>query len=161
MALPWSEQSILLDVFRDELTTVQELEALQHPVESSGTWAPDELLGKKTEDELVTEFQAALARAYGYLAGNDGVAAPGPSTAAAALVEIDTEKVEFDTTGMTRAEQASFGRYGAARLTGAPIVDPPRAADTRILLREDMPFFIALGFLKIFQTGSGDYWAFD
>ena len=70
-------------------------------------------------------------------------------------------KEQLDTAAMPRAEQASLDRCGAARLAGAPIVDPPRAADARVLLREDMPFYIALGFLKIFQTGHGDYWAFQ
>jgi hypothetical protein len=157
--LPWSEQSTILDALRDELTTVQELQALQHPVESSGTWAPDELLGKKTEDELVTEFQAELSKAYSSLAGDGGASAQGPTAPSGA--EIEAEKEQLDTSAMTRAERASLERYGAARLVGAPIVDPPRAADTRVLLREDMPFYIALGFLKVFQTGSGDYWAFE
>lgn len=92
--LPWGEESSLLDVLRDELTTVQELEALQHPVESSGTWAPVELLGKKTEDELVTEFQADLVRTYGSLTGSVGAAAPG-AAAAAAPVEIEAEKTSL------------------------------------------------------------------
>ena len=158
--LPWNEQSSLLDVLRDELTTVQELEALQHPVESSGTWAPDELLGKKTEGELITEFKEDLVRAFPELEAEGGAAAPEPA-AVSAPADIEVEKDAFDTAAMTRAEKASLERYGAARLAGAPLVDPPRAADTRIILREDTPFYISLGFLKIFQTGSADYWAFD
>jgi hypothetical protein len=161
--IQWNEQSSLLDVLRDELTTVQEMEALQHPVEASGTWAPDELLTKKTEDQLVTEFQNDLNKTFGSLIAPDGAVASDPADDAAApsSAEINAEQKEFDTAGMTRQERASLERYGAARLAGAPIVRPPQAADTRILLREDMPFYMSLGFLKIFQTGRGDFWAFE
>ena len=161
--IQWNEQSSLLDVLRDELTTVQELEALQHPVESSGTWAPDELLTKKTEDQLVAEFQDDLNKAFGSFVIPESVEAPGPSDDASppSSAAVRTEQKQFDTTAMTRPEQASLERYGAARLAGVPIVDPPKAADTRVLLREDMPFYMALGFLKIFQTGRGDFWAFE
>ena len=39
-------------------------------------------------------------------------------------------------------------------------MDPPRVRDTRQLVREDTPFYIAAAFTKIFQTGAGDYWAY-
>ena len=51
------------------------------------------------------------------------------------------------------------GVYGS--LLSTPIVNPPRVDDGRTLLREDTPFYIALGFLKVFQTGDADYWAFE
>ena len=40
-------------------------------------------------------------------------------------------------------------------------MDPPQATDVRQVVREDTPFYIALAFLRIFQTGAGDYWAFE
>ena len=39
--------------------------------------------------------------------------------------------------------------------------DPPSISDSRALIPEDTPFYISLAFLKIFQTGAGDYWAFE
>ena len=60
---------------------------------------------------------------------------------------------------MTPAERAALRMYGAARMRTVPIVDPPRAGDTRQMVREDTPYYMTLAFLNIFQTGQGDYWA--
>ena len=60
---------------------MQELEALQHPLESSGTWAPDELLTKKTEDQLVAEFQDDLNNAFGSFGTPESVAGARPCRA--------------------------------------------------------------------------------
>ena len=51
-------------------------------------------------------------------------------------------------------------RHGAGRVEGLPIVDPPTVQSRNQLIREDQPFYIAAGFLKLFPLGHGDYWAY-
>ena len=150
--IDWQGESTLLDALRDEITTVFEVEAKAQPIETSGTWAPDDHSTKQSEEHLLDELRSEL-RGF---CGDSGDGANAPSEVDVAVTAID----EFETTNITPAERASLQMYGAARLAGAPIVDPPRAENTRQLLREDTPFYIALAFLKIFQTGAGDYWAF-
>ena len=133
----------ILDVLRDEVTALFEMEAMEHPVESSGTWAPDDVEHSKTQEQLIDEFYTELHAK--------------PSEAHGRGSEL---AAQVDLKHMTPAERASLAKYGAARARGAPIVDPPRAGDTRQLVREDTPYYISLAFLKIFQTGHGDYWAF-
>ncbi len=66
---------------------------------------------------------------------------------------------EFDTSRMDTKEKAIVSRFEAARAKGAPILDPPRLENTRRMVREDTPWYISAAFVKIFQTGEGDYWA--
>ena len=54
---------------------------------------------------------------------------------------------------------ASLQRHGAGRVAGLPIVDPPTVLSRNVLIREDHPYYIAAGFLKLFPLGQGDYWA--
>lgn len=54
---------------------------------------------------------------------------------------------------------ASLKRHGAGRVEGLPIVDPPTVLSRNQLIREDHPYYIAAGFLKLFPLGHGDYWA--
>ena len=37
----------------------------------------------------------------------------------------------------------------------------PQIEDSKTLVREDTPWYISAAFPKIFQTGEGDYWAFE
>eukprot|EP00959_Pyramimonas_sp_CCMP1952_P042888 897453-Pyramimonas_sp.AAC.1 len=62
---------------------------------------------------------------------------------------------------MDRRERGIWERFQAARAKGAPILDPPALADTRQLVREDTPWYISAAFVKIFQTGEGDFWAYE
>ena len=126
--LDWEGDRPLLEVLRDEVTAAVEAKAFAQPIESSGTWDPDQLRDRKNEGEMLEELKSELARKY-------------------------------DTSNLTRQERASLQQFQAARLAGAPIRPPPRVDNTRELIREDTPFYITLGFLKIFQTGAGDYWA--
>ena len=50
-------------------------------------------------------------------------------------------------------------RFGAARVPGLPILDPPTVQSRNQLIREDQPYYIAAGFIKLFPLGLGDYWA--
>ncbi len=50
----------ILDVLRDEVTALFEMEAMEHPVESSGTWAPDDVEHSKTQEQLIDEFYTEL-----------------------------------------------------------------------------------------------------
>ncbi len=61
---------------------------------------------------------------------------------------------------MERRERYIFKTYLANRAPGQVIVDGPRLSDTKTLVREDTPFYMAAAFVKIFQTGEGDYWAY-
>ena len=54
---------------------------------------------------------------------------------------------------------ANLKRHGAGRVEGLPIVDPPTVLSRNQLIREDHPYYIAAGFLKLFPLGHGDYWA--
>ena len=54
---------------------------------------------------------------------------------------------------------ASLKRHGAGRVEGLPIADPPTVLSRNQLIREDHPYYIAAGFLKLFPLGHGDYWA--
>ena len=66
---------------------------------------------------------------------------------------------EFDTKNMSAKQKAEFKSFGAARKAGAPMTDPPRV-DAKRMVREDTPWYISAAFVKIFQTGAGDYWAY-
>ena len=50
-------------------------------------------------------------------------------------------------------------RQAAGRVPGLPILDPPTVASVNSLIREDQPYYIVAGFLKIFPLGKADYWA--
>ena len=54
---------------------------------------------------------------------------------------------------------ANVKRHGAGRVEGLPIIDPPTVLSRNQLIREDHPYYIAAGFLKLFPLGYGDYWA--
>lgn len=61
------------------------------------------------------------------------------------------------------AELASSGpvmetpRCNGSRV-GDPILDPPTASRNQ-LIREDQPYYIVAGFVKLFPPGRGDSWA--
>ena len=44
-------------------------------------------------------------------------------------------------------------------MKGVPILDPPTVSSRNELIREDQPYYIVAGFVKLFPLGSGDYWA--
>ena len=55
-----------LDVLRDELTGVQELEAFtREPAEHSGTWDPDNHEGRRAEQDLLGEYYDELRETHG------------------------------------------------------------------------------------------------
>ena len=56
------------------------------------------------------------------------------------------------------SNKSSIHRFGAARVTGVPILDPPTVSWKNQLIREDQPHYIVAGFVK-FPLGHGDYWA--
>ena len=55
--------------------------------------------------------------------------------------------------------QGSLARHAAGRVPGLPILDPPTVQSVNVLIREDQPYYIVAGFLKIFPLGKADYWA--
>ena len=57
------------------------------------------------------------------------------------------------------SNKSSIRRFGAARLKGVPILDPPTVSSRNQLIREDQPYYIVAGFVKLFPLGCGDYWA--
>ena len=57
------------------------------------------------------------------------------------------------------SNKSSIHRFGAARVTGVPILDPPTVSSKNQLIREDQPYYIVAGFVKLFPLGHGDYWA--
>ena len=136
----WSENQ-LLDVMRDEVTAVVEADVFRQPIESSGTWDPDQLADRKSEAELFGELKRDLR--------------------AKCRSTLEAEIEEFDTKNLNNVDREALHKYKAARLEGAPIVAPPLVEDVRKLVREDAPYYMTLGFVKIFQTGEGDYWAFE
>ena len=50
-------------------------------------------------------------------------------------------------------------RFGAARVKGVPILDPPTVSSRNQIIREDQPYYIVAGFVKLFPLGLGDFWA--
>ena len=44
-------------------------------------------------------------------------------------------------------------------MQGVPILDPPTVASRNQLVREDQPYYIVAGFVKLFPLGQGDFWA--
>ena len=60
---------------------------------------------------------------------------------------------------MSTSNRSSIRRFGAARVQGVPILDPPTVSSTNQLIREDQPHYIVAGFAKLFPLGQGDYWA--
>ena len=48
--LEWKGDNDVLDVLRDEVTAALEAEAFAQPIESSGTWDPEQLTNRKTEN---------------------------------------------------------------------------------------------------------------
>ena len=54
---------------------------------------------------------------------------------------------------------SSIQRFGAARVKGVPILDPPTVSSRNQLIREDQPYYIVAGFVTLFPLGHGDYWA--
>ena len=57
------------------------------------------------------------------------------------------------------SSKSSIRRFGAARVKGVPILDPPTVSSRNVLIREDQPYYIVAGFVKLFPLGCGDYWA--
>ena len=57
------------------------------------------------------------------------------------------------------SSKSSIRRFGAARVKGVPILDPPTVSSRNQLIREDQPYYIVAGFIKLFPLGLGDYWA--
>ena len=55
--------------------------------------------------------------------------------------------------------KSTIHRFGAAHRQGYPILDPPVVQSRNQLIREDQPYYIAAGFVKLFPLGEGDYWA--
>ena len=47
VVLEWKSDNDVLDVLRDEVTAALETEAFAQPIESSGTWDPDQLTNRK------------------------------------------------------------------------------------------------------------------
>ena len=46
--------------------------------------------------------------------------------------------------------KSSIHRFGAARVTGIPILDPPTVSWNNQLIGEDQPYYIVVGFVKLF-----------
>ena len=57
------------------------------------------------------------------------------------------------------SSKSSIRRFGAARVKGVPILDPPTVSSRYQLIREDQPYYIVAGFVKLFPLGLGDFWA--
>ena len=57
------------------------------------------------------------------------------------------------------SSKSTIRRFGAARVKGVPILDPPTVTSTNQLIREDQPYYIVAGFVKLFPLGQGYYWA--
>jgi hypothetical protein len=141
----------LIDVLRDEFTAVLETEAWNNVFEQSGTWQPDGLEGKQSETDMISMYHDELANTVG---------------SASARVEpvntVDTrpvwQQVPSDTIAST--QRSMLNKFGAARVSKSTILEPPWSENGRTLIREDSPWYIVAAFPKIFQTGSGDYWAF-
>ena len=57
------------------------------------------------------------------------------------------------------SSKSSIKRFGAARVKGVPILDPPTVSSRNQLIREDQPYYIVAGFVKLFPLGLGDFWA--
>ena len=57
------------------------------------------------------------------------------------------------------SNKSTIRRFGAARAQGVPILDPPTVASRNQLVREDQPYYIVAGFVKLFPLGYGDFWA--
>ena len=55
------------------------------------------------------------------------------------------------------SNKSTIHRFGAARVKGAPILDPPTVTSRNQLIREDQPYYIVAGFVKLFPLGQGDY----
>eukprot|EP00435_Cladocopium_sp_Y103_P049427 s1595_g14.t3 len=62
---------------------------------------------------------------------------------------------------MQDGSDVSLRRFGAARVSGLPILDPPTVRSRNQLIREDQPYYIAAGFVKLFPSGTGDFWAHE
>ena len=62
--IEWEGQDDMLQVLRDELATTHHVDALQHPVEESGTWAPDDCVNNKRSSELMGEMRRDLLEAF-------------------------------------------------------------------------------------------------
>ena len=52
-------------------------------------------------------------------------------------------------------QMRTAARFGAARIPGLPILDPPTVQSRNQLIREDQPYYIAAGFIKLFPLGQG------
>ena len=63
--LNWQGNDELLEVLRDEVTGTLEGDAMQHPVEESGMWAPDDSRNNKSQEDLLEELRQDLAKAVG------------------------------------------------------------------------------------------------
>ena len=162
------------EVLLDEITAIHASESMRHPVEESGMWDPEDGGTKKSEEQLLAELRQELAEQMGSDAAwppepEEPAPTAAPAAASAPASEEHTsasaaaEAKAFDTSNMSRKERAALEQYGAARVAGAPFhpMGAPQIHDSKQVIAEDMPHYISLAFLKIFQTGAGDYWAFE
>ena len=149
----------LIEILRDEFTAILETEAWDNIFEQSGTWQPDGLETKRSEADMKDAYYEELQATV-----NAASARVEPADAADArpVWQQDArpvwQQVEPDT--IPSAQRPVLKKFGAARIVGGTILDPPWAENSRTLVREDSPWYIVAAFPKIFQTGSGDYWAF-
>ena len=141
----------LIDVLRDEFTAVLETEAWNNVFEQSGTWQPDGLESKQSEAEMKNMYHDELKATV-----HSASARVEPADIADARPVW--QQVPSDT--IASKQRPMLNKFGAARMDGAPIVEPPWSENGRTLIREDSPWYIVAAFPKIFQTGCGDYWAF-
>ena len=51
--IDWRGADDFLEVLRDEVSAAAEMEAFGEPIESSGTWGPDQVTHRNTEEELM------------------------------------------------------------------------------------------------------------
>ena len=186
----WEGKTDFLAVLRDELSILEELTALgQEVMEHSGTWEPESADAKKSEEELIADYWTELVETHGSdaqkaearreaaeqeaqraeaeqqdredeAAEAQELAALAQQAAAQPEPAQAQDEEDFDTKDSGAREHAIYTRFKAASVKKAPKLDPPRLEDTRRMVREDTPWYISAAFVKIFQTGEGDYWAY-
>ena len=85
-----------------------------------------------------------------------------PEDAAGEQTEMELKEDLWEavcTANESASSKSTIRRFGAARVKGVPILDPPTVTSTNQLIREDQPYYIVAGFVKLFPLGQGDYWA--
>ncbi|CAK0870327.1 unnamed protein product, partial [Prorocentrum cordatum] len=144
----WEDNADVLHVLRDELTAVQEVDALRHnAAEHSGTWDPENPGAKRSEEELLDEFWEELVEEHGGLAEQTPPLQAAAGTAAAAPPR-PTAPVRLAPDRQQAPPQPAAGRTEPR--------PPERQADeTFDTANMDTPWYISAAFVKIFQTGEG------